>query len=63
VATAGLTTAVFVPNPAASTEMIHGLHKALLLLGLLAILSTSVFRSLKSSDGGNVSSQKIVHHG
>ena len=65
VATAGLTTALFVPNPgvAASTEMIHGLHKALLLLGLLTILSTSVFRSLKSSDGSNVSSQKLVHHG
>ena len=57
--------ALFVPNPstANSTEMIHGLHKALLLLGLLTILSTSVFRSLKSSDGSNVSSQKLVHHG
>ena len=65
VATAGLTTALFVPNPstANSTEMIHGLHKALLLLGLLTILSTSVFRSLKFSDGSNVSSQKLVHHG
>ena len=65
VATAGLTTTLFVPNPstANSTEMIHGLHKALLLLGLLTILSTSVFRSLKSSDGSNVSSQKLVHHG
>ena len=65
VATAGLTTALFVPNPstANSTEMIHGLHKALLLLGLLTILSTSVFRSLKSSDGNDVSSQKLVHHG
>ena len=65
VATAGLSTALFVPTPstANSTEMIHGLHKALLLLGLLTILSTSVFRSLKSSDGSNVSSQKLVHHG
>jgi hypothetical protein len=65
VATAGLTTALFVPSPstANSTEMIYGLHKALLLLGLLTILATSVFRSLKSSDGSNVSSQKIIHHG
>ena len=56
--------ALFVPNPstANSTEMIHGLHKVLR-LGLLTILSTSVFRSLKSSDGSNVSSQKLVHHG
>ena len=43
--------------------MVHGLHKALLLLGLLTILSTSVFRSLEPSDGSNVSSQKLVHHG
>jgi len=63
VATAGLTTALFVPHPSTATEMVHGLHKALLLLGLLTILSTSVFRSLKSSDGSNVSSQKLVHHG
>lgn len=42
--------------------MIHGLHKALL-LGLLTIPSTSVFRSLEPSDGSNVSSQKLVHHG
>lgn len=62
VATAGLTTALFVPNPSTATEMIHGLHKALL-LGLLTILSTSVFRSLTPSDGSNVSSQKLVHHG
>ena len=65
VATAGLTTALFVPNREAanSTVMIHDLHTALLLLGLLTILSSGVFRSLKSSDGSNVSSQKLVHHG
>lgn len=43
--------------------MIHGLHSALILLGSLTILSYSVFHSLKSSDGSNVSSQKLVHHG
>jgi hypothetical protein len=42
--------------------MIHGLHKVLR-LGLLTLLSTSVFRSRKSSDGSNVSSQKLIHHG
>ena len=65
VATAGLTTAVFVPNldAANSTEMIYGLHTALLLLGLVTILSGGVFRSLKRSDGSNVSSQKLLHHG
>ena len=63
VATAGLTTALSVPNPSTATEIIHGLHKTRPLLGLLTSLSTSVFRSLKSSDGNNVSSQKLVHHG
>jgi len=60
-----ITTALFVPNrdAANSTAMIHGLHPALLLLGLLTILSSGVFRSLKASDGSNVSSQKLVHHG
>jgi EmrB/QacA subfamily drug resistance transporter len=61
VATAGLTTALFIPARTAATslEMIHGLHQALLTLGLLTILSSSVFRSLKSSDGSNVSSQRL----
>jgi EmrB/QacA subfamily drug resistance transporter len=62
VASAGLATAFFVPrvhsNPA---EMIHGVHKALLVLGLFTILSTVIFRKLKSGDGQNVSQQKVVH--
>ena len=63
VATAALTTAIFVPdrhtsNPA---EMIHGLHKAFLVLGVFTILSSSVFHRLKSGDGGGVSQQKVAH--
>jgi EmrB/QacA subfamily drug resistance transporter len=62
VASAGLATAFFVPrvhsNPA---EMIHGVHKALLVLGVFTILSTVIFRKLKSGDGQNVSQQKVVH--
>jgi EmrB/QacA subfamily drug resistance transporter len=62
VASAGLATAFFVPrvhsNPA---EMIHGVHKALLVLGVFTILSTIIFRKLKSGDGQNVSQQKVVH--
>jgi MFS family permease len=62
VASAGLATALFVPrvhsNPA---EMIHGVHKALLVLGMFTILSTIIFRKLKSGDGQNVSQQKAVH--
>ena len=62
VASAGLATAFFVPrvhsNPA---EMIHGVHKALLVLGVFTVLSTVIFRKLKSGDGQNVSQQKVVH--
>jgi EmrB/QacA subfamily drug resistance transporter len=63
VATAGLATAFFLPehsqgNPAL---MIDGLHKALFSLGILTMLSTIVFRSLKRKDGMAVSQQKAVH--
>lgn len=65
VATAGLATAFFVPakgnaDPAA---MIHGVHKALIALGILTIISTVVFRSLKAGDGDAVSHQKVFHPG
>jgi EmrB/QacA subfamily drug resistance transporter len=62
VAAAGLTTALFVPrvhsNPA---EMIHGLHEALVFLGVFTIFSTIIFRKLKKDDGNKVSQQKVVH--
>jgi MFS family permease len=62
VATAGLATAFFVPrvrsNPA---EMVHGVHQALLALGVFTIVSTVIFSKLKSDDGQNVSQQKIVN--
>ncbi len=64
VAIAGLATAFFIPsthsNPA---EMIRGIHRALVALGILTLASTSVFRSLKSGDGNNVSQQKVLHPG
>jgi EmrB/QacA subfamily drug resistance transporter len=66
VATAGLTTAFFIPNGASSvpTEMIHGIHLAFRFLGGLTIASTMVFASLKSGDGDAVSQQKVLrqHH-
>jgi EmrB/QacA subfamily drug resistance transporter len=64
VAAAGLGTAFFVPvgHPGA-TEMIHGIHKALIGLGALTIVSTVVFRSLKPGDGDAVSHQKVFHPG
>ena len=65
VATAGLATAFFVPTGHVTAhrpaEMIHGIHKALIALGILTIISTIVFRSLKQGDGDAVSHQKILH--
>ena len=62
VAAAGLATAFFIPGEhSAPTEMIHGIHKALIALGILTILSTTVFRSLRSGDGDDVSLHKVLH--
>src|ERR1700723_3193575 len=56
VATAGLATAFFIPSVHTQpAEMIRGIHKALIGLGILTIASTIVFRSLKSGDGDDVS--------
>jgi EmrB/QacA subfamily drug resistance transporter len=65
VAAAGLATAFFVPSSSQSgpTEMIHGIHKALVALGALTIASAIVFRSLKRRDGDAVSHQKVFHPG
>jgi MFS family permease len=65
VATAGLATAFFVPRSGQSepAEMIHGIHKALVALGVLTVVSTLVFHSLRSGDGDTVSHQKIFHPG
>jgi EmrB/QacA subfamily drug resistance transporter len=64
VATAGLATAFFIPSSHSNpVEMIQGIHKALLALGILTIASTIVFRSLKSGDGDDVSQHKVLHPG
>ena len=64
VAVAGIATVFFIPptrsNP---TQMIQGIHKALIALGILTILSTSVFRRLRSGDGDDVSLHKVLHPG
>jgi EmrB/QacA subfamily drug resistance transporter len=60
VATASLAAALFVPDRlhANGPEMIHGIHRAMLALGALTIVSTIVFSRLKSSDGDAVSLHK-----
>jgi EmrB/QacA subfamily drug resistance transporter len=65
VATAGLATAFFLPKFSQSNSnlMIQGLHKALFSLGILTILSTIVFRSLKRDDGQVVSQHKAIQPG
>jgi hypothetical protein len=63
VAAAGLATALFLPSTCSDpTEMIQGIHKALIALGILTIVSTIAFRSL-SGDGDDVSLHKVLHPG
>jgi MFS family permease len=60
VAAASLAAAFFVPDRMHSTEseMIHGIHLALLVLGGLTIASTIVFNELRTGDGDAVSRHK-----
>src|SRR6202041_1783512 len=57
VATASLATAIFVPDRfhTSAPEMIHGIHKAFLVLGGLTVLSATIFYELKNDDGDSVS--------
>jgi EmrB/QacA subfamily drug resistance transporter len=65
VAIAGLATAFFVPSASGSNRevFVHGLHKAFIALGILTILSSMVFRGLRSEDGIAVSQHKGLHVG
>ena len=60
IACASLATAVFIPDHLSATapQMIHGIHQAFLVLGGLTILSTLVFRELKTDDGNAVSQHR-----
>ncbi len=62
IAAASLAAALFVPDRFTSDagEMIHGVHQAFLVLGGLTVLSTMVFRELKSDDGDNVSRHNVI---
>jgi EmrB/QacA subfamily drug resistance transporter len=64
VAAASLVVALFMPDRFHSTppEMIHGIHRAFLVLGVLTVFSTLIFGGLKNSDGDNVSQHKVVPH-
>jgi len=64
VATASLATAFFIPDRfrTSAPEMIHGIHRAFLVLGGLTVLSAIVFRELKKEDGDIVSLHKVPQH-
>lgn len=63
VALASLVSAVFIPDRFHSTpsELILGIHKAFAALGILTIISTFTFRSLKYDDGDAVSLHEEAH--
>ncbi|HEY2676746.1 MAG TPA: DHA2 family efflux MFS transporter permease subunit [Steroidobacteraceae bacterium] len=60
VATASLAAAFFIPDRLSATpsQMIHGIHLALLGLAALTAISTLVFARLRAQDGAAVSSHK-----
>jgi EmrB/QacA subfamily drug resistance transporter len=60
VAAASLAAALFIPDQpgAGAPDMIHGIHLALRVLGVLTIVSTLVFSELRLNDGDAVSSHK-----
>ena len=62
VASASLAAAVFIPDRfhSSAPQLIHGIHQAFLVLGAMTVLSTIVFRSLKSDDGDVVSQHKAI---
>jgi len=62
IATASLAAAFFIPDRhhAGAPEMIQGVHKAFLALGGLTILSTMIFRELKSGDGDTITRSKVT---
>ena len=57
VAAASLVTAIFIPDRfhASQQEMIHGIHKAFLVMGVWTMFSTFIFRGLRADDGEAVS--------
>ena len=62
VASASLVAALFIPDRFTSdpSQIIHGVHQAFIVLGGLTVLSTIVFRELKSTDGDNVSRHNAI---
>jgi MFS family permease len=64
VATASLVAALFLPDRfhTDAAQMIHGVHKAFLVLGIGTIASTAVFGGLQPTDGSAVSQHRVGEH-
>jgi MFS family permease len=64
VAIAGLTTAFFIPPSVTGNRLatIHGIHLAFLCLGAMTVLSTLVFRTLRTGDGDDVAQPHDAPH-
>lgn len=64
VAWASLVTGFFIPDRlhSSSSQMIHGIHSAVCVLGGITVLSTIVFRKLRSEDGSTTSRHKTLEH-
>ena len=62
VASASLITALFIPDRFGSTpaQLIHGIHLAFVVLGVMTIASVVVFMRLRSDDGSAISQHKAV---
>ncbi len=62
VASASLIAAMFVPQSLRSdpTALIHGVHQAFIVLGVMTMASSIVFMELKKNDGGTISGKKLV---
>jgi len=62
IASASLTTALFLPSRATShpIEMIHGIHQAFLVIGATTIVSAAIFATLKRTDGDDVAKHKVA---
>ena len=64
VASASLAIAFFIPDRfhSSAAEMIHGIHRAFFVLGAITVLSTVIFRELKSADGDTTSRHRVLEH-
>jgi EmrB/QacA subfamily drug resistance transporter len=63
VAAASLVTAFFIPDRHTSNagQFIHGVHNAFLVLGVMTLVSTLVFRGLQRGDGDAISHAGALH--